>query len=180
MLSEGIRTHTRVDQECHGTALGQTRTHMLVGREEDARRFRQSCAAQESAVQSCLTAPRLENCELTAKVSLRSTQAMNRAQTAHLRSRRRRANTHRERPCASPTIRGGRHSRATSHFGFSRSRQTIQNVGLPALFHESGRQAEFRLPESFGWVAFRPGACGWRGSKCSGGYGQPQTLHPVP
>ena len=101
-------------------SLGQTRTHVLVVREEDARRFRQTC----------LTAPRLENCELKAKVGLRSTQALDRAQTAHLRSRRRRANTHRERPCASPTVRGGRCSRATCHFGFSRSKQTIQNVGL--------------------------------------------------
>ena len=96
-------------------SLGQTRTHVLVGREEDARRLRQSRAAMESAGQSCLTAPRRENCELTAQLGLRSTQAMDRAQTAHLRSRRRRANTHREKPCASPTVRGGRHRRATCH-----------------------------------------------------------------
>ena len=131
MLSEGegIRTHIRIENV---TAEPWADSHSRVGQEEDARRFRQSRAALESAGQSCLTASRRENCELTAQLGLRSTQAMDRAQTAHLRSRRRRANTRRERPCASPTVRGGRHSRATYHFGFSRSKQTIQNVGLPS------------------------------------------------
>ena len=122
--AERGRGHTHAHQgrsKMSRHSLGQTRTHVLVGREEDVRRFRQSRAALESAGQSCLTAPRRENCELTAQLGLRSTQAVDRAQTA---------NTHRERPCASPTVSGGRHSRATCHFGFSRSKQTIQNVEL--------------------------------------------------
>ena len=123
-------------------SLGQTRTHVLVGQEEDARRFRQSRAALESAGQSCLTASRRENCELTAQLGLRSTQAMDRAQTAHLRSCRRRANTRRERPCASPTVRGGRHSRATYHFGFSRSANHSECwASQPCSITVAGRQS---------------------------------------
>ena len=128
VLSEGEGSRTLTWH-----SLGQTRTHVLVRREEDARRFRQSCAAQECAGQSCLTAPCLENCEFKAKVGLRSAQAMDRAQTAHLRSRRRRANTHRERPCASPTVRGGRHSRATCHFVFLAGRVRVRGMAWQSV-----------------------------------------------
>ena len=64
MLSEGEGLRTLTSR----LSLGQTRTHVLVGREEDARRFRQSCAAQECASQSCFTAPSLENCELKGRL----------------------------------------------------------------------------------------------------------------
>ena len=99
-----------------------------------------------------LDSARRENCELTAQLGF----AINasKPRTAPRRHTFARAGDERTRIVkdrrASPTVRGGRHSRATCHFGFSRSKQAIQNVGLPALFHQSGRQTEFRLPESFG------------------------------
>ena len=131
-------------------SLGQTRTHVLVGREEDARRLRQSRAALESEGQSCLTAPRRENCEITSQLGLRSTQAADRAQTAHLRSRRRRANTHRERPCTSPTVRGGRHSRATCHFDSAEANHSECWACQPCSTRVTGRQSS-DYPSHLGW-----------------------------
>ena len=121
---------------------GRGHAHAHVGQRKTLVGFGKAALRWKGAGQSCLTALRRENCELTAQLGMLPTEAMDRAQTALLRSRRRRANTHRERPYASPTVRGGR-------------------LGLPAPFHRSGRQSGHR-PEiakvrrsSLRWTLFR-------------------------
>ena len=155
--------------------LGQTRTRVLVGQEEDARRFRQSRAALESAGQSCLAASRRENCELTAQLGLRSASHGPRPDgTSSLVAgdeRTRVVKDRARRPLFAVTNTAV--PRTTSELA-GRSKP-FRMLGLLALFHHSGRQTEFRLPESFGLVAFGLGSCGWRGSKCLGGYGPSAT-----
>ena len=126
MLSEGRAYARTSESRLSPPSLGQTRTHVLVGQEEDARRFRQSRAA-------------LCRSELLDSISLRKLRSHSAARLAINASHGPRpdgtsslAQARHERPCASPTVRGGRHSRATYHFRFSRSKQTIQNVGLPS------------------------------------------------
>ena len=150
----------------------------------------------KGAGQSWLTALRRANCELTAQ--LVGMWAAIKPWTASLD-----ALFHPQTTSEQAIVKDRTRRRSTSNLAGRRT--PFRMLGLPALFHQSssGRQSGHR-PEiaktrrsSLRWTLVRQSSnhqerpshlgrsrsaasCGWRGSDCSGGCGQRQTLHPVP